>query len=310
MGTADPWRQIIHISCILASLLFSYLCVLQTPDLSNLLSFFLPSCLSGFEAMARLRILVYLAIFLSSIQSGVIACDEHNNGTLSDGSGVRVGSPNNATLPAPPKSHKAHPPQKNNLPKESPKNPPFVSDEDPDCGEAGPPTPSPSPPAGNSSTPSLPESPPAEGPAPSPSPPTGKSPTSNPPENPPCERPPAKGRARPSPLPPADKPAPPVANNEPVPTPTLVKKPAPSPIPEEINTAPSPIPVQLISSSTSEEATSQSDVDAYLESHNAFRAKHGAAPLVWNEELASKAKQWSANCKMEHSGGTLGPYGG
>jgi hypothetical protein len=40
------------------------------------------------------------------------------------------------------------------------------------------------------------------------------------------------------------------------------------------------------------------------------RAQHGAAPLTWSDELASKAQQWANGCVFEHSGGTLGPFGG
>lgn len=52
-----------------------------------------------------------------------------------------------------------------------------------------------------------------------------------------------------------------------------------------------------------------SDIQTFLNAHNTFRAKHGAAPLVWDNLLASKAQQWAAGCKFQHSGGKLGPYG-
>jgi uncharacterized protein YkwD len=52
------------------------------------------------------------------------------------------------------------------------------------------------------------------------------------------------------------------------------------------------------------------EIDQYLAGHNDERAKHNAAPLVWNEEAAAKAQQWADACVFEHSGGQLGSYGG
>ncbi|KAG6813083.1 hypothetical protein H0H92_014142 [Tricholoma furcatifolium] len=61
--------------------------------------------------------------------------------------------------------------------------------------------------------------------------------------------------------------------------------------------------------STSSSGTSSSDINAYLTAHNTVRAEHGAAPLTWSDDLASKAQSWANNCVFEHSGGSLGPYG-
>jgi uncharacterized protein YkwD len=47
------------------------------------------------------------------------------------------------------------------------------------------------------------------------------------------------------------------------------------------------------------------DIQTFLRTHNTFRAKHGAAPLVWDGVLASKAQQWANGCKFKHSGGHL-----
>lgn len=41
-----------------------------------------------------------------------------------------------------------------------------------------------------------------------------------------------------------------------------------------------------------------------LDRHNALRADHCAAPLVWDEEVAASAQAWSARCKQEHATGT------
>ncbi|KAJ7130070.1 PR-1-like protein [Mycena crocata] len=54
---------------------------------------------------------------------------------------------------------------------------------------------------------------------------------------------------------------------------------------------------------------SLADQQAYLDAHNSIRAKHGAKPLVWDNNAAEKAQQWADLCKNQHSGGTLGPLG-
>ena len=58
------------------------------------------------------------------------------------------------------------------------------------------------------------------------------------------------------------------------------------------------------------DAASQPDITAYLNAHNSFRAKHGAAPLTWNATLANAAQSWVDKCVFKHSGGAVGPYGG
>ena len=56
--------------------------------------------------------------------------------------------------------------------------------------------------------------------------------------------------------------------------------------------------------------TSAQDVAAYLAAHNGVRAQHGATALVWNQTLADAGQRWVDGCKFQHSGGSLGPYGG
>ena len=63
-------------------------------------------------------------------------------------------------------------------------------------------------------------------------------------------------------------------------------------------------------SSGSDSTTSSSDISAYLSAHNTIRAQHGASALTWSDELASKAQQWANGCVFQHSGGSLGPFGG
>lgn len=48
------------------------------------------------------------------------------------------------------------------------------------------------------------------------------------------------------------------------------------------------------------------DIQATLDAHNAARARRGAAPLVWSDELAKFAMTVSSTCVMKHSNG---PYG-
>ncbi|KXN89858.1 Protein PRY2 [Leucoagaricus sp. SymC.cos] len=62
-------------------------------------------------------------------------------------------------------------------------------------------------------------------------------------------------------------------------------------------------------SGSGSDSTSSSDIQAYLSAHNSVRASHGASALVWSDELAGKAQQWANNCRFQHSGGSLGPYG-
>ncbi|KAJ7852266.1 CAP domain-containing protein [Mycena leptocephala] len=54
---------------------------------------------------------------------------------------------------------------------------------------------------------------------------------------------------------------------------------------------------------------SDSDVQAYLESHNTIRSQHGAVPVTWSNAAAEKAQQWADKCLNKHSNGTLGPLG-
>jgi len=57
------------------------------------------------------------------------------------------------------------------------------------------------------------------------------------------------------------------------------------------------------------EGTSGGDITSYLLFHNNVRAQHGAQPLTWNANLASKAQEWANGCVFEHSGGSLGAFG-
>lgn len=45
---------------------------------------------------------------------------------------------------------------------------------------------------------------------------------------------------------------------------------------------------------------------AILDVTNLFRRQHNASSLAWNESLAEYAKDWSKDCKFEHSGGPSG----
>lgn len=45
------------------------------------------------------------------------------------------------------------------------------------------------------------------------------------------------------------------------------------------------------------------DVDEVLAVANVSRAQYGAAPLVWDPNLASGAQEWAGNCRFVHSGG-------
>ncbi|KAI0762912.1 CAP domain-containing protein [Fomes fomentarius] len=60
---------------------------------------------------------------------------------------------------------------------------------------------------------------------------------------------------------------------------------------------------------TSSGATSQGDINQYLQAHNSVRSQHGAAALSWSDDLAAKAQEWANNCVFQHSGGKLGKFG-
>jgi len=80
-----------------------------------------------------------------------------------------------------------------------------------------------------------------------------------------------------------------------------------SPSPAVLESTSTPLPT-----TTSNPGSGSTPVpeQTYLDAHNAVRANHGASPLQWSDELASKAQQWAARCQFEHSGGQLGQFGG
>ncbi|KAI8641479.1 CAP domain-containing protein [Parasitella parasitica] len=49
-----------------------------------------------------------------------------------------------------------------------------------------------------------------------------------------------------------------------------------------------------------------SDIDAILNTHNAFRADHGAPALAWSQELADFAYDWASKCSIAHSQANYG----
>ena len=58
-------------------------------------------------------------------------------------------------------------------------------------------------------------------------------------------------------------------------------------------------------------AATPAEIKDYLDGHNLVRRDHGAAALNlnWSDMLASAAQKWVDGCKVQHSGGTVGPYG-
>ncbi|KAI0757073.1 CAP domain-containing protein [Daedaleopsis nitida] len=105
------------------------------------------------------------------------------------------------------------------------------------------------------------------------------------------------------------KPAPaPTTTSTPPPKPTTTTKPA-------TTTSKASAPKTTTQSSasdggnSSDGATSQSDITAYLQAHNSVRSQHGAAALTWSDDLAAKAQQWANKCVFQHSGGQLGKFG-
>jgi len=50
-----------------------------------------------------------------------------------------------------------------------------------------------------------------------------------------------------------------------------------------------------------------SDISAFLTTHNDVRASFDVSPLEWSTSLASKAQEWANGCKFESTGGSLSP---
>ncbi|KAI1796167.1 CAP domain-containing protein [Ganoderma leucocontextum] len=75
-------------------------------------------------------------------------------------------------------------------------------------------------------------------------------------------------------------------------------------------------PPSQTSSSSSSTAPSQPtttpptvDKQTYLDQHNQWRAKAGAADLQWSDDLAAKAQSYAEQCQLKHSNGALGQVG-
>ena len=78
-------------------------------------------------------------------------------------------------------------------------------------------------------------------------------------------------------------------------TPKTPPKPGPVPNPGGGGGGPKGVPVPVSG-------------NAILDFHNESRAKHGAAPLVWDAGIAAHAQGWANSCSMVHMGGS-NPYG-
>lgn len=96
----------------------------------------------------------------------------------------------------------------------------------------------------------------------------------------------------------------PVYTPEPSPTPEATyQQPvynAPAPEPEPVKPSPAPAP-QVVSN-----PAPTSEDQKCLDSHNQFRAAHGAPALKWNQEMADYARDKTTDCTMHHSGGQYG----
>ncbi|KAF9325123.1 hypothetical protein BG006_011373 [Podila minutissima] len=53
-------------------------------------------------------------------------------------------------------------------------------------------------------------------------------------------------------------------------------------------------------------ATLTKEQKQILDTHNKFRAAHGAAPLTWNSKAATFGNNWIQACQFKHSGGPFG----
>ncbi|KAF1929894.1 PR-1-like protein, partial [Didymella exigua CBS 183.55] len=60
------------------------------------------------------------------------------------------------------------------------------------------------------------------------------------------------------------------------------------------------------SSVSAEYASDSNFQQAILDVTNLYRRQHNASQLSWNNSLAEYAKDWSEDCKFDHSGGPSG----
>ncbi|CAA7266609.1 unnamed protein product [Cyclocybe aegerita] len=98
--------------------------------------------------------------------------------------------------------------------------------------------------------------------------------------------------------------------SSPPPPPTTTRRTTSTPAPPRTTPTPTPTPAAVVPpANTGSGGTSAADIQAYLAGHNTVRAQHGAAPLTWNDNLASKAQEWANGCQFKHSGGALGAFG-
>ncbi|KAF9103353.1 hypothetical protein BGX29_003445 [Mortierella sp. GBA35] len=51
---------------------------------------------------------------------------------------------------------------------------------------------------------------------------------------------------------------------------------------------------------------SEKEKKSILDTHNKYRARHGAAPLKWNDNAANFGDNWIQQCAFRHSGGKYG----
>lgn len=81
-------------------------------------------------------------------------------------------------------------------------------------------------------------------------------------------------------------------DNAPVPQQPAAPSSAPAP---PVSSAPPPPPASTTAPAKSGSSPTSSG-NGYLDMHNKFRAAHGAVPMTWDAELASKAQSQAASC--------------
>lgn len=63
------------------------------------------------------------------------------------------------------------------------------------------------------------------------------------------------------------------------------------------------------SASSPSVTTGSSEITAYLDTHNSYRAEYNAAPLVWSADLQSLAQGYADSCQFANPGDALGAVG-
>ncbi|KAF9906130.1 hypothetical protein EC991_000926 [Linnemannia zychae] len=70
--------------------------------------------------------------------------------------------------------------------------------------------------------------------------------------------------------------------------------------------AEAPLELRSTGAAPGNQALSAAEQKIILDTHNKYRARHGAKPLTWNPQAALHGNNWIQKCQFKHSGGKYG----